>query len=373
MTDLSALAVAGSFRKLIRGRRGLAALLLAIPALLAGIAPAAASTFTAHLRSAVPAYCDAGGAKLWANLATCGWPGKRNTGPDLAQCPHHKLVPRGNHVTPFLLNRPGEVIKCADLLGQVTVMAPNITIKNSEVEAKNGSTVSGSAAITIDVGASATISHVTVNGGNSVHACVWHQGTQLTIKAMNCFGANDGVFTWVAKGDPARGGGHFTVSDSYFHGFTKETANGHDDGYQTEGTSHGLITHNTFEMNANATSAVAIWNSRESSTNITVSKNLMTGGGFAVYAEDYNPGTGAPGDFSAAGGFSVRDIHFTDNSFSTFAAGCVGKYGVWFTRPTWVPYQGGPTDGWHRLGNVVLETAEKINSGNPHNNGQLCA
>jgi hypothetical protein len=189
---------------------------------------------------------------------------------------------------------------------------------------------------------------------------------------MNCYAANDGVFTWVANGDPSRGGGHFTISDSYFHGFTKETANGHDDGYQTEGTSHGLVTHNTFEMNANATSAVAIWNSRETSDDITVSKNLMTGGGFSVYAEDYNPGTGAPGDFTAAGGFSVTDIHFTDNSFSTFAAGCVGKYGVWFTRPTWVPYQAGLTDGWHRHGNVVLETGQKIDTGNPHHNGQLC-
>jgi hypothetical protein len=75
-------------------------------------------------------------------------------------------------VAPILLNQPNEVIKCADLLGQVTIMAPNVTITNSRVEAKHGSAVSGSAGITVNVGASATITHVTVNGGNSVHACV---------------------------------------------------------------------------------------------------------------------------------------------------------------------------------------------------------
>src|SRR5216110_2439621 len=33
----------------------------------------------------LPAYCHTGGAELWANLATCGWPGPTNTGPDLSQ------------------------------------------------------------------------------------------------------------------------------------------------------------------------------------------------------------------------------------------------------------------------------------------------
>ena len=57
--------------------------------------------------------------------------------------------------------------------------------------------------------------------------------------------------------------------------------------------------------------------------------------------------------------------------FSTYASGCVGLYGVWFTRPSW-PGQGGPTDGWHRSGNRVLETGQNIDSHNPTRNGVLC-
>ena len=35
-----------------------------------------------------PGYCQHGGARLWANLAACGWPGPGNTGPDMSQCPN---------------------------------------------------------------------------------------------------------------------------------------------------------------------------------------------------------------------------------------------------------------------------------------------
>ena len=49
-------------------------------------------------------------------------------------------------------------------------------------------------------------------------------------------------------------------------------------------------------MTTNADSAIAIWDGLKSSHDILVKDNLITGGGFAIYAEDYNPGDGAPGD-----------------------------------------------------------------------------
>jgi len=48
-------------------------------------------------------------------------------------------------------------------------------------------------------------------------------------------------------------------------------------------------------MTSDADSAVAIWDGLRNSRDITVSGNLITGGGFAIYAEDYNPGDGGPG------------------------------------------------------------------------------
>ena len=93
--------------------------------------------------------------------------------------------------------------------------------------------------------------------------------------------------------------------------------------------------------------------------------------GFAIYAEDYNPGDGGPGDPPASGGFSVTDIRFIDNVFSTGADGCVGQFGTWFDRPGWT-YDGGPADGWHRHGNTVLETGQNVDNGNPSGNGLSC-
>jgi hypothetical protein len=255
------------------------------------------------------------------------------------------------------------------------IKARNVTIRNSTIisdSGRKGTRANGTAGILVEDGASATIAHVTINGDDGVHACIWHQGTRLTVRAVNCHGVDDGIFSWADTGYSGTTGDNFTIKDSYFHGFTKATSNGHEDGYQTEGARHGLIEHNTYRMTAAADSAIAIWDALRTSANITVAGNLITGGGFAVYADDYNPGDGAPGMPSAVGGFSVTSIQFIDNVFSTYASGCVGKWGVWFTRPTWKPYQGGPTDGWHRRGNQVLETGQQIDGHNPHWKGRLC-
>lgn len=273
-----------------------------------------------------------------------------------------------------MITAANSVISCEDITGMVDIEARNVTIKNSSITSNSGKTgedANGTADITVGVGASATIDQVSINGDNGVHACIWHEGTSLMVNAVNCYGIDDGIFSWPDSSSSTTGD-NFVIRNSYFHNFTTATSNGHEDGYQTEGASGGLIEHNTYQMTTDADSAVAIWDSLRNSRDITVSDNLITGGGFAIYAEDLNPGDGGPGDPSAVGGFSATQIMFTNNVFSTQAAGCVGQYGVWFNRPAWAPYNGGPTDGWHRSGNRVLETGESVDSGNPHANGAPC-
>jgi hypothetical protein len=197
-----------------------------------------------------------------------------------------------------------------------------------------------------------------------VHACIWHAGTSLSVNALNCYGINDGIFSWADTGYSQTTGDNFSIKNSYFHDFTTKTANGHIDGYQTEGAGNGVIDHNTYYMTADdnnqTDSAIAIWDSLRSSHDITVSNNLIAGGGFAVYAEDYNPSESSP-----AGGYSVTNISFQNNRFSQALFGCVGNWGVWFTR-------GAPTDGWKRSGNTVLETGANMDSANPTYNGNSC-
>jgi hypothetical protein len=313
---------------------------------------------------------------MWANLVRCGWPGPGNTGPVRSRCPGGKLTTRGGSLTSVItIRRAGTVISCQNITGRLDIRARNVTIRNSTIRGSSGRTgeaANGTADIVVDDGASATIDHVLINGMKGVHACIWHQGTRLSVNRVNCFGVDDGIFSWADNGYSRTTGDHFTIRNSYFHDLTTRTSNGHEDGYQTEGASFGLIAHNTYRMTGSADSAIAIWDSLRSSSHITVRHNLITGGGFSIYAEDYSPGAGDPGGAPASGGYTETKIRFVGNRFSTRVSGCVGAFGVWFTRPTWRPYHGGPTDGWHRSGNRVLETGQNVDHRNPSRHGALC-
>lgn len=304
---------------------------------------------------------------VWSTLEACGWPGSENTGPDLTQCPGGKLTDMGGASMPTLrVDGDGDVIECANVRGTLRVTGKNVVVRNSRVaydSGKKGEAANATAAIFVEDGASITVDQVEIDGLDGAHACIWHQGTSMVARHVNCHGVDDGIFTWASSGTAGDG---FTVEDSYFHDLTPLTANGHMDGFQTEGGKNGVIRHNTYDMSADATSAVAIWNSLKSSSDILVERNLMAGGGATVYAEDYDPSEASP-----QGGFSVTNVRFENNTFSTRVSKCVGKYFVWYSRPQYL-YGGGPTDGWKRSGNVVLETGENVDAGNPHVDGQPC-
>ena len=291
--------------------------------------------------------------QVWTHLAACGWPGPGNTGrpPSAA---FSRVVAGG-----YVANQDGMVIDSWKVTGGIQVRARNVVIRNSLVS-NNAGGANGSGVININPGASATVEHNTLDGGNATHACLWHEGSQLTARFNDCQRINDGVFSWATQTGVNGTGDNFTIESNYFHAFTTQAANGHIDGYQTEGARNGVIRHNTFDISQDQNSAVAVWNSRKSSDNILVDHNLMAGGGFTVYAEDYSPSEQSP-----AGGYTVTRIRFTGNVFSTVHFGCVGSYGVWFPR-------GRPTDAWSRTGNVVLETGQRVDAGNPTYHGTPC-
>jgi len=338
--------------------------------------------------------CSAGGPVLWNNLETCGWPGPSNTGPDLSQCPGGVLTNNSGLTTRVIaITTPGAVINCQNITGGLQITAQNITITNSIV-AYDGGGLEGSGVININDGASATVDHVELNGLNHTHACIWDEGVKGTTleysviaKNVNCHGINDGIFSWWSSKDKnARAGSDFIIQNSYFHDFTVNAANGHIDGYQTEGAQNGTIVHNTYKMTSvsgtGVNSAIALWDSFNqggdsfnqsvptglTSGNFTVTDNLIAGGGFAIYAEDYSgPNGQAPENVanSAVGGNSLTNVTFTNNKFSNIFNRCVGALGIWFYRGAWPPYYGGPTDGWHRSGNIILETGVNVDNGNP--------
>jgi hypothetical protein len=336
---------------------------------------------------------------VWASLEACGWPGPSNTGPDLTQCTGGTLT---NVTGPVNVTAANSTISCQNITGGVNVRAQNVTIKNSIVSynAGGGLAASGTGVININDGGSATIDHVELNGLDGTHACIWDEGVKgstlaysVVAKNVKCHDTNDGFWNWWWASDTHAGAGSdFIYQDSYLYNFTEDASNGHIDGYQTEGTTNGQITHNTFYMvrrpgdvdisGGNLDSSIAIWDDWNQGSNptglvtnnIVVSNNLLSGGGFTAYAEDYSGPNGIAAENvpnSNVGGDSMTNIQFLNNKFSTHVGGaCVGQWGTWFYRGAWSPYYGGPTDLWNqggsfRAGNVVLETGENIDTGGP--------
>lgn len=336
---------------------------------------------------------------VWGSLEACGWPGPSNTGPDLTQCPGGVLTANTGATTRTItLSTPGTLISCQNITGGLQITAQNVTIKNSII-AYDGGGAGGTGVININDGGSATIDHVEINGLDHTHACIWDEGVKgttlahsMVAKNVNCHDVNDGIFSWWWSRDTHAGAGSdFIIQDSYFHDFTENAANGHIDGYQTEGAQNGTITHNTYKIlrtpndvtvsGAGLDSAIAIWDDYNQSTptglvagHFTITNNLMGGQpGFMSYAEDYSGPNGiAPENVanSAAGGNSLVDVKYLNNSWSNYYEACVGVWGTWFYRGAWPAYYGGPTDLWNqggslRSGNVVLETGENIDTGGP--------
>ncbi len=293
---------------------------------------------------------------VWHHLEACGWAGPENTG-----------YPAGavlKATTGRTITVDDTVIDGEKITGALRIAAKNVTIKNSWIisDFSNlgaGRLLNGTGVITIEPGANATILHCTLDGSNATHAGIWHAGTSMTAIANNIYQVNDGIFSWSDRSSPTAGW-NVTIQDNYLHDFTTLAANGHIDGYQTEGASHGIIRHNTFYITQPQNAAVSIWNSMRDSDDFLIDNNLAAGSGFLMYAEDYSPSEQNPG-----GGYSVTNIVHTNNRFSTALYPCAGYYGVWYQR-------GVPTDGWHRSGNMILETGERIDFSNPHVNGRRC-
>jgi hypothetical protein len=305
---------------------------------------------------------------VWHHLEACGWAGPANTG-----------YPAGTALKTTMgrtITVNDTVIDGEKIIGALRIAAKNVTIKNSWIISdfsnpgtgwiiRNfsslgaGRLLSRTGVITIEPGASATIWRCTLDGSNATHAGIWHSGTSLSAIANNIFQVNDGIFSWPDGSNPTAGW-NITVQDNYFHDFTSLVANGHIDGYQTEGSSHGIIRHNTFHITQSQNAAVSIWNSRHDSDDFLIDNNLAAGSGFLMYAEDVHSSEKSPG-----GGHSVTNVVHTNNRFSTALYPCAGYWGVWYPR-------GAPTDGWHRSGNVILETGENVDFSNPHVNGRRC-
>ena len=275
------------------------------------------------------------------------WPDSLNTG-----------VPVGTVLTPTLQRTitvdntvvEGERIIATTFTqycGGLTINAKNVIVRNCWITSSFGTglTVNGTGVIKVLPGATVTIEHCTLDGDNRTHAGIWYQGANVIARSNNIYNANDGIFVWYSN--------NFDFEDNYVHNLTDQSANGHIDGFQTEGSMHGILRHNTILITQRQNACVNIYAGSGNTDDILVENNLLAGGGFSAYAFDDSPTAATP-----AGGFSVTNIRFINNTFTRVYYSYVGYYGVWFPR-------GRTTDECVRLGNYVLETSENIDAKQP--------
>lgn len=314
----------------------------------------------------VPANCAK---DPWSTLAACKWPGPGSAG--VADKSMLAEINGDHEVT-----KDGAVLENKKINGRLRIRAKDVTVRNVFVNVVNANGENGSTGIHIGTGASATIDRVSIWGTNAAGnlgtgQCIIHQGLNVTVKNSDISGCTDGFFTWKQQPTSTEGD-NWTFENNYVHDMNDKVnqdgaANtGHIDGLQTVTSHHGVVRHNVFDIGGNSTSAIAVWNAHGDTSDIAIDDNLIAGGGAAVYVHDYHPSEKNP-----VGGYTVTNVRVTNNKFSTRYFPCVGQYFIWFARPQY-PQGGGPTDGWNRSGNVVIETGFNADNGNPTVDGRLC-
>ncbi|MHC5797838.1 right-handed parallel beta-helix repeat-containing protein [Lacisediminihabitans sp. FW035] len=213
-------------------------------------------------------------------------------------------VPAGTRLTAsgsLTIRTAGTVIDGLDITGDVSIMAPNVTIKNSRVTGQIDNESTGTLIQRVEIAgpgvsgafdAAVGWSNFTCDGCN-VHG--WGKGFYMvdgnvTIK-------NSWVHDLSVSGDPGSGGSH---NEAIF----------------TQGGTNYVITGNRLDSGTapNFSAAVALYGQQKAVMNSLVQGNLMNGGGYCIYA-GYDAG------------IKPSNVRFLDNTFGNSAYSSCGKYG----------------------------------------------
>ncbi|MFC4112817.1 hypothetical protein [Nonomuraea zeae] len=213
------------------------------------------------------------------------WPGPDNTGVP----PGTKLRPSGSMV----VTKSGTVIDGLEVTGAITVEADDVTIRNTRVRGTKGWW--GVLQREGFTGLKVEDSEIFGNGRERTQFGILNQGKLITVSRVDIHTISNGILTQQGL-----------VEDSYVHD-PKYYAEDHTDmimstGPPAEGTEL-VIRHNTVVNTLKQTGAIALFQDFGVVKNVTVERNLLAGGGWALYA-----GAGVKGKSS--------NIKVIDNVFS---------------------------------------------------------
>lgn len=224
-------------------------------------------------------------------------------------------VPAGTVLTArsgvIIVNTPNTVIENINLVGCIGVYAPGVIIRKSKITCDDGPGIestnyTGTRLLIEDV-------ELTCGGGTYVGTGIGHEN--FTARRVNLYGCSD-AFNLIND---------VTIEDSYIHDpiCYNPTTDPHTDGIQSPSGSRLLINHNTFYGSLDASKCAAGRNignaaininatsSGPTSTDTTISNNLLAGGGYTLYCP------GSP----------TVNFRVLNNHFSTIFHPAVGLYG----------------------------------------------
>ncbi len=200
-------------------------------------------------------------------------------------------VPAGITLKPsgsLVINTAGAVIEGLNITGSVVISAPNVTLKHCKVTSAGHNVVLIKPGITGVVVENCEISNQGA-GGQGIAG----QGTFLSNNIHDC-----------ADGIDVRGD-NTLIQDNFIHSM-RGTADSHFDGIQADGGFSNLrIEHNTVINEQGQTSAIMLDNYWGPIDNVTITNNLLIGGGYTVYLNEVAKGQ--------PGGGPMTNVTLTNN------------------------------------------------------------
>jgi hypothetical protein len=226
----------------------------------------------------------------------CGFPDSTNTGPAAGTF---------TVMTSLTANVANKVYDHIQVNGCTTVTAPGVTIRNSRLLG-NGcfySVNNQSTGLKLD--------HDEISCSDSANTGVTL--ANYAISFSNIHGCENGLNVADV--------GNVSLTDSWIHNMFRGSTS-HTDGVQIgQGAANIIFRHNTIAMSTDDNSAIIMWDEENpQNSNLQVTNNLLTGGGFTVYCPRMN----------------ASNVTVIGNRFGTFAFGfsngCTAGHATWLNN-----------------------------------------
>jgi hypothetical protein len=215
----------------------------------------------------------------------------------------------------MLINSAGSTVEDLQLTGSMTIKANNTTIKDSEIIVTEGESCSskpcGRHGIYIEPGVSGTvIEHSTIrgseaSGANVVQYAIKSEDSETRIEAVHLYNATEPL------NGPAQ------ISNSLIEANGTIPEEHYEDIYYGGGGGPLTVNHNTMLNPHNQTAVIFASVDFGDQTSLTITNNLMAGGGYVIYG-------GASGDEGSV----LGPVTVSGNRFSRRYYREGGQYGV---------------------------------------------